>query len=314
MDMTALERAQGLLVGLACGDALGTTVEFRPRGDFAPLTDIVGGGPFDLQPGQWTDDTSMALCLGESLRHVEGFDATDQMNRYVNWWHHGYMSSTGRCFDIGNATRAALQRYLSTKDPYAGSTHEMSAGNGSLMRLGPVPIASQHMDRAARLEMAADSARTTHGAIECVHATQMYSEALRRALLGEDKAQIVDIAGDHDGQLSARLEGVARGEWKAKPRAGIKGSGYVVEALEASLWCFWHTDSYQEAVLMAANLGDDADTTAAICGQLAGAHYGVAAIPPTWRAMITMSQAIHALAEDLHELAQRLASPAPQSE
>lgn len=299
MALTALERAQGLLVGLACGDALGTTVEFSMRGDFAPLTDIVGGGPFGLKPGQWTDDTSMALCLGESLRFRRTFDPEDQMNRYVNWWEHGYMSSTGRCFDIGNATRAALQRYRSTGDPYAGSTHEMSAGNGSLMRLGPVPIVSQHMPRAARLTMASNSARTTHGAHECVHATQMFSEALRRALLGHTKTDVVAIQGDHEDMLSAKLEKVARGEWKTKTRAGVKGSGYVVEALEASLWCFWHTNSYEEAVLMAANLGDDADTTAAICGQLAGAYYGIEAIPQRWRTVITMSQEIHTLARDL---------------
>ena len=106
-----LDRYQGCLIGLAAGDALGTTVEFSPPGTFAPVTDMVGGGVFDLVPGQWTDDTSMALCLAESLLEVEGFDPADQMSRYRKWMREGYLSSTGVCFDIGNATRDAILRF-----------------------------------------------------------------------------------------------------------------------------------------------------------------------------------------------------------
>ncbi len=299
-DISTIDRARGMLVGLACGDALGTTAEFQPRGSFTPLTDIVGGGPFRLDAGQWTDDTSMALCLGASLLYQKRFDAADQMNRYINWWRHGYMSSTGRCFDIGNATRVALQRYESSGDPYAGSTHEMSAGNGCLMRLAPIPIATLNLERDVRLELAANSARTTHAAEECIHATQIFAETCRRALLGQTKKDLISIQPeDYTGKLSAKLEAIASGDWMSKTRDEIRGSGYVVEALEASLWCLWHTTSYEEAVLMAANLGDDADTTAAICGQIAGAHYGVEAIPGAWRAKITMSQEIDKMAREL---------------
>jgi ADP-ribosyl-[dinitrogen reductase] hydrolase len=157
----------GCLLGLACGDALGTTVEFRGRDTFVPVRDMVGGGPFDLQPGQWTDDTSMALCLGKSLLDRDGFDPADQMDRYVRWWRSGYLSSTGECFDIGSTTRTALETYLCSGDPFAGSTNPRSAGNGSLMRLAPV-VLFFHGDLSATIHHAAESSRTTHGAPEAV--------------------------------------------------------------------------------------------------------------------------------------------------
>lgn len=128
--MNSLERFRGCLLGLATGDALGTTVEFQRRGSFSPVKDMVGGGPFNLKPGQWTDDTSMALCLATSQVELGLFDATDQMNRYCNWLDNGYLSSNGRCFDIGNTVRQALYQYKKTGNPFSGSTNPMSAGNG----------------------------------------------------------------------------------------------------------------------------------------------------------------------------------------
>src|SRR5512145_652490 len=119
--MKESDRFHGCLLGLAAGDATGTTVEFQPRGSFPPVVDMIGKGPFNLQPGQWTDDTSMALCLATSLVRAGGFDATDQMNRYCNWYKEGYLSSTGHCFDIGNTVRQALHRYIETGDPFGGS-------------------------------------------------------------------------------------------------------------------------------------------------------------------------------------------------
>src|SRR4051812_17438769 len=136
-----MERARGMLLGLAAGDALGTTVEFRAPGTFAPVTDMVGGGPFGLPPGAWTDDTSMALCLAESLVEQLGFDPVDQLERYVCWYRDGHNSSTGRCFDIGGATRAALERFERTREPYPGDAAPDAAGNGPLMRLAPVVLA-----------------------------------------------------------------------------------------------------------------------------------------------------------------------------
>ena len=136
--MDSRDAFRGCLLGLAVGDAVGTTVEFRPRGTFEPLTDMVGGGPFGLRAGEWTDDTSMALCLATSLVERNGFDARDQMERYCRWADQGYLSSTGTCFDIGGTVASALQRFQYTGEPYSGSTNPYSAGNGCIMRLAPI--------------------------------------------------------------------------------------------------------------------------------------------------------------------------------
>jgi len=163
--MNILNRFQGCLLGLATGDALGTTVEFERPGHFITVTDIVGEGPFHLKAGEWTDDTSMALCLATSLKHLNGFDAADQMRRYVNWYRHGYMSVKGYCFDIGFTTKDALQRFEQTGQPYSGSTDPYAAGNGSLMRLAPVPMFF-HEDFDDAVKYAKNSSMTTHGAKE----------------------------------------------------------------------------------------------------------------------------------------------------
>jgi hypothetical protein len=133
------DRLRGAMIGLAVGDALGATLEFRAPGTFEPITDMVGGGPFDLAPGEWTDDTTMALCLAESLIEKSGFDAEDQMRRYVRWYRDGYLSVKNRCFDIGPTTAAALRRFEKNGDPFAGDTDRYTAGNGSIMRLAPAP-------------------------------------------------------------------------------------------------------------------------------------------------------------------------------
>ena len=291
-----LNRARGALLGLAVGDAIGTTVEFKPRGSFKPLTDMVGGGPFKLLPGQWTDDTSMALCLAASL--VEnGFDSHDQMQRYVLWHDEGYMSSNGRCFDIGNATSSALERFRRTGNPVAGSSEEDSAGNGSIMRLAPVPIYYLDAPELA-IQMSEAQSKTTHRAPECLTACRLLAEALIRALQGMEKAEVL-APFQQALPMSDALKFIAEGQYKNKSETQIRGSGYVVESLEAAFWCFWQTDSFQDCVLLAANLGDDADTTAAVAGQLAGAFYGESGIPGQWLKKLAMAKEIGQLAEQL---------------
>lgn len=290
------ERYRGCLMGLACGDAVGTTVEFCERGSFAPLTDMVGGGPFELQPGQWTDDTSMALCLATSLLHCKGFNAADQMNRYVNWWQWGELSSTGECFDIGMTVVGALRRYLETHDPMAGSTDPRSAGNGSLMRLAPV-VMFFHPDMAAVLEHARLSSSTTHAAAEALECCEVLAEVLSRLLNGES---LVDGLQCRTTQPTMpRVAELAAGGYRNKTASQIRGSGYCVESLEAALWCVASTTSFEQAVLMAANLGDDADTTAAIVGQIAGACYGVNGIPAQWLQRLSMREEIDRMAQAL---------------
>ena len=274
-----LDRFRGCLLGLAVGDAVGTTVEFQRRGSFSPLTDMVGGGPFHLKPGQWTDDTSMALCLATSLIAKSGFDPIDQMDRYVDWYQNGYLSSTGHCFDIGNTVRHALEEYQHTGNPFSGSTDPYSAGNGSLMRLAPVPL-FYFPDLEKIIHFAGESSRTTHGTLECVEACQLFAEMLFRALSSMDKD---DVLLNTTVKISSpALAAIASGGYRQKSIDQIKGTGYVVESLEAALWCFYQTDTFESAILNAANLGDDADTTAAICGQIAGIFYGESGIPTKW--------------------------------
>ena len=178
------------MLGLAVGDALGTTLEFKAPGTFKPVTDLIGGGPFGLEPGQWTDDTSMALCLAESLIEKRSFDPKDQMDRYCRWWKEGYLSSTGTCFDIGATVRKSLESYLRTGEPFAGSTDPFTAGNGSLMRLAPVPLAFRKNFRLA-IRNAGESSRTTHGALSAIDACRYLAALLLGALGGQSKEVIL---------------------------------------------------------------------------------------------------------------------------
>jgi ADP-ribosyl-[dinitrogen reductase] hydrolase len=296
--MQLIERYEGCLLGLACGDAVGTTVEFHPRGTFTPVTGMTGGGPFALKPGQWTDDTSMALCLAESLLACGGFDAADQMRRYVDWWRHGHLGSTGECFDIGRTVQSALQRFEDTGEPFSGDSDPDTAGNGSLMRLAPVALfyapVVEDVDR-----FAADSSRTTHAAPKAVQCCRLLASAVARALTGAPKADVLDL---QDVAVSEpKVAAIARGEYRGRPSGEIRSSPYCVASLEAALWCFERTDDFEEAVLEAANLGDDADTTAAIVGQIAGAYYGVSSIPPEWLRRLHMREEIAQMARGLFE-------------
>ena len=304
-EPTTRDRFRGCLLGLAVGDALGTTLEFRRPGTFEPIDDMVGGGPFRLEPGQWTDDTSMALCLATSLLECGGFDAADQMQRYVRWWREGYMSSTGSCFDIGNTVSAALARFVEDGDPYAGSTNPRSAGNGSLMRLAPVPMFYAG-DAAEAIAMAAESSKTTHQAPEAVDACRYFTGLLVGALRGVDKESLLSpgycpVEGLWEREpLAEQIARVAGGSFKDRNPPDIRGTGYVVQSLEAALWAFHRSDSFREGALLAVNLGDDADTTGAIYGQIAGAHYGAQAIPAAWLQKLTMAAEITSLADQLH--------------
>lgn len=293
-------RVIGSLVGLACGDAVGTTLEFMRPGSFMPITDMVGGGPFSLLPGQWTDDTSMALCLAESLVQKKGFDAVDQMNRYCNWYQYGYLSCTGKCFDIGITVSAALNQYLKTGNPFSGSMDERSSGNGALMRIAPVAM-FYRKDPEKLLEFARDSSRTTHGSVECLDASQYFCNLLVSAFNAADKNSIVASYKP----VTEKMQSIAKGDFLNKSYGQLTGSGYVIESLEAALWCFYHSNSFKDAILLSANLGNDADTTAAICGQLAGAYYGLDAIPESWREKLAMRETIFSIAEKLYENTQK---------
>ncbi|MBK1834582.1 ADP-ribosylglycohydrolase family protein [Roseibacillus ishigakijimensis] len=306
---------RGTLLGLALGDALGTTVEFRPPGSFEPLTDLTGGGPFHLQAGQWTDDTSMAICLAESLIACRGNDLTDQCQRYLDWWHQGTNSATGSCFDIGNTVRSALATFQATGNPQSGSRDPQNAGNGSLMRLAPAALYYACRPRHECLQRCEESSLTTHGADETLWACRLFGNWIVQALTATDKKDALSLeAGlltraDYAGPLSDALQAVVAGSYRHHEPPRIRGTGYVVHSLEAALWAFWRAKDFRHGALLAANLGDDADTTAAIYGQLAGAFWGGDALPPDWQAKLHWREKLSTLAETLHQLATKASSP-----
>ena len=310
--MTPVERYRGALLGLAVGDALGTTLEFKPPGTFEPIGGMVGGGPFGLPPGYWTDDTSMALCLAESLIEKEGFDPVDQLERYVRWFRKGHLSSTGTCFDIGNTISGALLRFEKTNEPYCGSEDPRSAGNGPLMRLVPAPLAYA-AEPAFAIEKSGVGSRTTHGAKTAVDACRYFAGLIVGAVAGESKETILSpkyapIEGYWDkNPLCPEIDEVASGSFNYKNPPEIRGTGYVVRSLEAALWAFSKGETFEEGCLMAVNLGDDADTTGAIYGQIAGAFYGEGSIPGSWLDVLAHRSFIEKTAESLLNLSKRLA-------
>ena len=221
---------------------------------------MVGGGPFDLPAGAWTDDTAMALALADSLAESKTLDCRDLMDRFVKWWRDGDYSWSGDCFDIGNTTCQALTRYLRTGDPVAGSTDPLSAGNGSLMRLAPVALRFRH-DRPRLLAAAADQSRTTHGAEEAVDACRAFGELLADAIAG---SPFSDVLAPRRFTGAAAITQVIAGSWRGRTRDTIRSSGYVVHTLEAAIWSVSRTGDFRGAVLLAANLADDADTETSV--------------------------------------------------
>jgi len=303
--MHQIERYRGSLLGLAVGDALGTTLEFCRPGTFTPLNDMVGGGPFQLQPGEWTDDTSMALCLAESLIEKQGFDPVHQLETYLKWERDGHLSSTGECFDIGNTVQQALWQFEDTKKPYCGATDAWTAGNGSIMRLAPVPLfyAKNPLEV---IEKSGESSRTTHGAATCVDACRYFGALIAGAVNGVAKDVLLSerycpISGAAN-PLVAEIDEIAAGSFKLRQPPEIKGTGYVVKSLEAALWAFYNSSSFAEGCLLAVNLGDDADTTGAVYGQLAGAFYGESGIPEKWRSQLVDRSLIASFGDRLFSL------------
>jgi ADP-ribosyl-[dinitrogen reductase] hydrolase len=294
------DRAIGALLGLAVGDALGTTLEFRGRDTAPRLVDIAGSGPFNLPRGCWTDDTAMALAVADSLLACKGLDCRDLMDRFVSWWRHGKYSCTGHCFDIGVTTRQALERYRQTGDPLAGSTDPMTAGNGSLMRLAPVALRFWS-DRARLGWAAAQQSRTTHGAQAAVDGCHAFADMLADAISGKPRRAVL---APRSFEGTPAISEILDGSWRGRARDEIRSSAYVVHTLEAAIWSVARTANFRNAVLLAANLADDADTVAAVTGQLAGAIYGLSGIPQHWLDQIAWK-------DRLLDTAQRLLEPVP---
>uniref|UniRef100_UPI00289703B5 ADP-ribosylglycohydrolase family protein n=2 Tax=Mixta calida TaxID=665913 RepID=UPI00289703B5 len=223
-DAVALDKAMGALVGLAAGDAVGTTLEFLPR-DESKVTDMVGGGPFRLKPGEWTDDTSMALCLAETYLEAGKMDVDLFRKKLVRWYHYGENSSNGRCFDIGNTTRFALDEYLKHGQGWFGNTSHETAGNAAIIRHAPVAI----FRRKSFLQMWNDSksqSLATHGAAESISSCQFLGALLHYFLNGYSKE---DAFSPHVLPSALRVLIINAGEYKQKTRDQIRSSGYVID-------------------------------------------------------------------------------------
>lgn len=300
--MDIIDRYRGCLFGLAVGDALGANYEFLERDTFE-ATGMDFGNYHEVQLGFFTDDTSMALCLADSLVQSEGINPHDQAYRYIKWLSHGYMSPTGYAFGIGNSTLKALNRFIDTQDPFAGDTDPMTAGNGSLMRLAPIPMAYRKHPADA-IRNAGESSRITHQAPNAIHACQFYSYLITLALNGKSKEEILADHSSMFPEITQEIIDVAKGSYKDLQRAQVQSTGYVVHTLEAALWTFHNTESFGDGALLAVNLGDDTDTTAAVYGQLAGAYYGYDNIPSEWTDIIAMKDVLEEMSIQLYELSQ----------
>ncbi len=283
----ARDRARGAMLGMAVGDAIGTTLEFRAR-DSGHVTDMVGGGPFGLEPGQWTDDTSMALCLADALNTDSDFQARSFARLLVRWYRDGYNSVLGHCFDIGNATRTAIEGQEATDGQWQGNFKADTAGNGSLVRIAPIAIAYRGSLKRS-WHLAAAQSRVTHAAPDALSCCQLFAMQMHHALRGGSRDTVL---APKVASLPPRAQIINAGEYREKHRDQIRSSGYVVDTLEAALWSIWNTDTFADAVLLAANLGDDADSVACATGQLAGAIYGASAIPARWLDTLAWSDSI----------------------
>jgi len=271
------DKLAGAFIGLAIGDCVGAAVEFRERDTFEPVTDMLGGGPFNLPVGYWTDDTSMALCLAESLIANSQLDKADLLDRFVDWYSNGTNSSTGRCFDIGNTTISGIMDYVETGS-VTNNKSVYNAGNGSIMRLSPAVIAHYDNEEMA-IETANLQSETTHASPACLHSCELMAEVLLNAIYATEKSRIFNITAKEHWVQSVKdiLTSLEVG------RDHVSSSGYVIHTLHAALWCVYQTDNFRDAILLATNLGNDTDTVAAVTGQIAGAFYGLSNIPDDWK-------------------------------
>ena len=303
MDNEILDKYKGSMVGLAVGDALGSTLEFMEKDDLEEgyvHSEIIGKGKLNLAKGEWTDDTSMALCLAQSLIEQKGFDANDQMEKYTKWYENGYMSPNSKCVDIGMGTLRALGTYKRTQDPYSFNDTE-SLGNGSIMRLAPVTLYF-HPDLNAALNYAEESSKPTHPGDLCLQSCRALSLIIFKAIEGESKDSILNIENPEEfGITDFEIINLLKGGYKEKAEDEINNSGFVLTTLEAALWCFYHTDDFESALIKAVNLCGDADTIGAVCGQIAGAYYGYNAIPERWLESILKRELIEEKALQMYQ-------------
>ncbi len=279
-------RMKGCFYGCAVGDALGCPIENVWRDTVPLVTEMIPsenhGG---LPAGSWTDDTSMMLCLAASMVSHDGvINADSELTHYVQWFRKGYLGVNGRCVDIGMTTKRALLKFIHTGSPINEPADELEQGNGSLMRIAPVPIFCwKNPDKA--FHFGSCSSLTTHNHYNCVVVCGVVSYVIASIINGDvlTKPRILELLKQWEYYHGdERLRGILVGEFMEKTREQISSSGYVMDTLEAALWAFFKTNEFESGVILAVNLGRDADTVGAVYATIAGAFYGFDAIPARW--------------------------------
>lgn len=316
-DPVLMDRFKGALLGLAVGDALGVPAEFQPKGSFPPVKDMVGGGPFNLPPGYWTDDTSLALCTAQSLIVRKGLDLDHLMSLFYKWRTEGYMSSTGKFFDVGGTTAVAIRRWHLLGN-ISGGTNVKDNGNGSIMRLAPVPMG--YFSHAAKVaEKSALASSVTHAHRISLDACRLFGTQLWAALRGIDKSYVLNprplprgskfwIPFEELLNLNPEMDAIKIGNYCDAYEHTVEkwATGYVVDTLRLALWAFANTYTFEDGMLLVVNQGGDADTAGAVYGQLAGAYYGMSGIPDRWLDALYQREFIEETAKNLQLLAMLL--------
>ena len=283
-----IDQAKGMLLGMAVGDALGTTLEFsQPSANDKLHTEMIGKGPFNLPAGTFTDDTSMGLAMASSLIDREEFDPIDVMQEFWKWYQDGKYSPEERCFDIGNTTRDGLNDWSSNyKKPYAGSVDTDSSGNGGIMRICPIIIWNRHSYENAMVD-AVRSSMLTHASDKCIRYAQAMASVLWHGSL------------DDGAMYKPELQEPENFGSNGNPFSG----GYVAETFSAASYAVKTTSSFEDAIVQAVNYRYDADTTGAVAGQIAGSIYGMGGIPQRWLNTLLWREKIEDMAEQLWEMA-----------
>lgn len=285
------DRLLGGILGFVVGDALGVPVEFKRRGDYNPVTDMIEFGTHNQPAGTWSDDTSMTLCLIENLIDDYNREALKQL--YCNWYYYGHWTHDGKLpFDIGLSTFKALSKIKAgIAKEEAGLIDEANNGNGSLMRILPLSFYLRDTKTEIKFKMIEEVSGITHAHIRSKIACSLYVETAINLIHGEspktayEKACLIVKKYYQNNVIADEMERFNRIFSLYLSNCSmdeINSSGYVIDSLEAGLWCLLNSSSYKEAVLLAVNLGEDTDTIGAITGGLAGIYYGIKGVPPHW--------------------------------
>jgi ADP-ribosyl-[dinitrogen reductase] hydrolase len=308
MDADA-NRMKGCFYGCAIGDSFGAPLEFHDRDEIPLVTEMIPAEHWKLPAGSWTDDTSLMLCLGASIAARGGLDAGSELTHYMEWFSNGYLAVNGVAFDMGRTITCALADYETDGCLVAHTTTAGFCGNGSLMRLAPVPIfvAGRGLDYDDAWRYGYESSKTTHAHPLCCESCGLYSVLIVGALRGESKPALRRrLAGLASKVTDARLVALCSGDFVGKPRDEICSSGFVLYTLEAALWAFFNTETFFDGAVLAVNLAHDADTVGAVYGTLAGAYYGYSEIPTKWISALQGRHMLDGVWDDLFASARRI--------